>query len=180
LYEIGVSDAMYLAGLAVNDQQMTKKQLQHWADKAYWYMLSEYTVPWVASGSKYAHELAGEWIASKKERIACSGWATYSCLISRCPNEELNLTEIKTLVDKIEKTIHSAPNRVRHTMNLFIISVGGYIKPLSGHAIGAAKKIGPVQVNLGNTACKVPDAIIYIEKMKLRGSLEKKKKEVKC
>jgi 3-methyladenine DNA glycosylase AlkD len=180
LFDTGVSDAMYLAGLIAEDKKMTKKDLQHWADKANWYMLSEYTVPWVASGSKHGHELAMEWIKSKDEKLASSGWVTYSCLLARIPNEELNLEEIKSLVDHIEKKIHGSPNRVRHTMNNFIISVGGYIKPLSPYAIAVSKKIGKVSVNMGNTACKVPFAPEYIENMKKRGSLEKKRKVVKC
>ena len=49
LYDTGISDAMYLAGLIADDAQMSKKDLQSWADRAYWYMLSEYTVPWVAA-----------------------------------------------------------------------------------------------------------------------------------
>ncbi len=180
LYDSGISDAMYLAGLIADDEKMTKKDLQHWAKNAYWYMLSEYTVPWVASGSKHGHELALEWIASKEENIAATGWVTYSCLLSRTQDADLDLDEIKSMVDRIEKKIHSAPNRVRHTMNSFIISVGGYIKPLSPYAIAASKRIGKVSVNMGNTACKVPFGPEYIEKMKKRGSLEKKKNTVKC
>src|SRR5438128_5126671 len=47
LYDTGISDAMYLAGLITDDGQMTRKDLQRWVEQAYWYMLSEYTVPWV-------------------------------------------------------------------------------------------------------------------------------------
>src|SRR6516225_498197 len=75
LYDTGISDAMYLAGLIADDAKMTKKDLQRWVKQASWYMLSEYTVPWVAAGSKYGHELALEWIDSKKESIAAAGWA---------------------------------------------------------------------------------------------------------
>lgn len=180
LYDTGISDAMYLAGLITDDSKMTKKDLRHWADKAYWYMLSEFTVPWVCSGSEFGHELALEWMDSKKEHIASAGWATYSCLLARKPDSELDLKEIKTLLALIQKDIHKAPNRVRYQMNNFIISVGGYIQSLSDTAVATAKKIGPLEVSMGNTACKVPFAPDYIEKMKARGSLGKKKKTVKC
>ncbi|HXC03456.1 MAG TPA: DNA alkylation repair protein [Bacteroidia bacterium] len=180
LYDSGISDAMYLAGLIADDSKMTKKNLQDWIKKAYWYMLSEYTVPWVAAGSMHGHELAKEWIESKDEKTAAAGWVTYSCLLAIKDDKELDMKEIKSLVDRIQKDIHKSPNRVRHTMNNFIISVGGYIAPLSEHAIAAAKKIGTVQVNMGDTACKVPSAPAYIEKMKERGSFTKKKKTVKC
>src|SRR6267154_6018481 len=69
LYDTGISDAMYLAGLIADDARMTKKDLQRWADGAYWYMISEYTVAWVASGNRHGYGLALKWIDSKKERI---------------------------------------------------------------------------------------------------------------
>src|SRR5262249_12227965 len=34
LYDTGVSDAMYLAGLIADDAKMTKKDLQRWVEKA--------------------------------------------------------------------------------------------------------------------------------------------------
>src|SRR5437667_3050665 len=40
LYATGNSDAMYLAGLIADDEKMTKKDLQRWAEGAYWYMLA--------------------------------------------------------------------------------------------------------------------------------------------
>ena len=51
LYQTGNSDAMYLAGLIADENLVTRKVLQDWAKKAYWYMLSEYTVPWLAAES---------------------------------------------------------------------------------------------------------------------------------
>src|SRR5438132_981044 len=38
LYDTGISDAMYLAGLIADDGQMTRKDLQRWVEQAYWYM----------------------------------------------------------------------------------------------------------------------------------------------
>ena len=55
---------MYLAGLIADDDKITKEQLNQWADEAYWYMISEYTVPWVAAESRFGMELAMEWIES--------------------------------------------------------------------------------------------------------------------
>src|ERR1700694_5350471 len=73
LYDTGISDAMYLAGLIADDAQMTRKDLERWAEQAYWYMLSEYTVAWVAAGSNHGRELALKWIESKKENVAAAG-----------------------------------------------------------------------------------------------------------
>ena len=180
LYNTGISDAMYLAGLITDDQQMNKADLNLWAKNAYWYMISEYTVPWVAAGSNYGHELALEWIKSKEENIASCGWATYSNLLSLVPDDQLNKKEIKTLLATVEKEIHQAQNRVKQTMNGFVISVGGYVPELSDMAIETGKRVGVVTVDMDGTACKTPYSPDYIDKIIKRGSLGKKKKTVKC
>jgi len=180
LYATGNADAMYLAGLIADDEKMTKADLQSWVEEATSNNICDYTVPWVAAGSPHGHELALKWIDSKKEHIAAAGWATLSGLVALLPDTELNIPELKALLGRVVKDIHSAPNRVRYNMNVFVISLGGYVIPLSADAIAAAKKFGPVTVTMEGTACKVPAATDYIQKIIDRGSLGKKKKTVKC
>jgi len=180
LYDTGIYDAMYLAGLIADDAKMTKKDLNHWAKKANCYSLSEYTVAWVASGSKHGHEIALEWIESKEERIASAGWATLGDLVATKDDEDLDLPELKKLLGRVQKTIHKQPNRVRYTMNGFVISVGAYVKDLTTLALETAAKIGAVEVEMGGTSCKVPDASDYIHKIEKRGAIGKKRKTAKC
>ena len=180
LYDTGISDAMYLAGLIADDAKMTKKDLQNWVKKAPWLMISEYTVAWVAAESNHGYELALEWIESKDEKIAVAGWSTLAGIVSMKPDEELDKKQIKSLVQQVEKTIYSAPNRVRYVMNTFIICVGSYITEFNSLAKETAKRMGTVMVDMGGTSCKVPSAVEYIKKVEERGNLGKKKKTVKC
>lgn len=180
LFDTGNSDAMYLAGLIADDKKMTKADLNHWAKNAYWHMISEYTVAWVAAESNFGHELALEWMKSKQENIASCGWATYSSLLVLTPNEKLDLKEIKSLLTRVEKEIHKSQNRVKQTMNGFVIAVGSQVPELTSLCKETGKRIGPVMVNMGNTACQTPFSPEYIEKIIKRGALGKKKKTVKC
>lgn len=180
LYETGNADAMYLAGIVADGVQMSKKQLESWAKNASWHILSEYTVPGVATESLYAQELAMKWISSKKESIASSGWCTYAGIIATRPDDELDLTEIEGLLKDIVNQIHAAPSHVRYTMNGFVIAVGAYVKPLVKRAKQVAKTIGAVSVDMGDTACKVPLASAYIEKIETAGRIGKKRKTIKC
>jgi 3-methyladenine DNA glycosylase AlkD len=180
LFDTGISDAMYLAGLIADEEKMTKRDLQKWIDGASWNMISEYTVPWVAAESRYGRELALEWIDSKEERIAAAGWSTLGSLVSIKPDEELALAELKRLLSRVEKTIHTERNCVRGTMNGFVIAVGCAVAPLSELAVTTAKKIGEVTVDMGDTACQVPFAPDYIEKVKKRGTIGKKRKTARC
>ena len=123
LYDTGVSDAMYLAALICDPRQMTRDDLRRWAENATWQMLSEYTVAWAAAESPYARALALEWIDSPQEKIASSGWSTYSSYVAITPDEALDLVEIATLLDRVLREIPDAPNRVKYTMNGFVIAV---------------------------------------------------------
>jgi len=180
LYETGNYDAMYLAGIVADGSKMSKKQLETWAKNATFGSLSEYTVPWVASESAHARSLALKWIKSKKESIATSGWNTYSGIVAITPDEDLELDEIVELLDKVVAEINSVPNKVRYTMNGFVISVGSYVKPLLKKAKATAKKLGKVTVDMGDTACKVPEATAYIAKIEDAGRVGKKRKTIKC
>lgn len=171
---------MYLAGLIADDAKMTKADLQTWVTQALSNNISDYTVPWVAAGSPYGFELALDWIKSPEEHIAASGWATLSNLVSLKPDSELNLPALRALLKTVEQTVHQSQNRVRNAMNGFLITTGSYVQPLAEEVIAAAKRIGPIMVDKGDTACKVPYAVDYITKAQSKGSLGKKKKMVKC
>lgn len=180
LYDSGNYDAMYLAGLIADDARMTKRDLQRWLAKAYCGALAGTTVAWVAAGSPHGRELALEWIESKHEIVASAGWATLGALVSIREDAELDLTELKQLLQRVQKTIHQQPDRVRYQMNGFVISVGSYVAPLTEVAIRAGEKIGPVTADLGNNACHVPSIPDYIRKVQQRGIIGRKRKTAKC
>ena len=56
---------------------------------------------------------------------------------------------------RVAKSIHKAPNRVRYTMNGFIIAVGSYVAALTDKAVAVAKKVGKVSVDVGDVAERV-------------------------
>jgi hypothetical protein len=64
----------------------------------------------------------------------------------------------------IEKEIHRSPNWARYAMNAALIGIGIYKPALRSKAIEAARRIGKVEVDHGETYCKTPDAAPYIEK----------------
>lgn len=180
LFKTGNGDAMYLAGLVADGAKMSKKELETWAKSASWRMISEYTVPWVAVENPAGHELALAWIDSKKETIACAGWNTLGGLVAILPDEQLDFAEIQKLMDRVVKEIHKAPNRAKYCMNCYIISVGSYVKPMLAKAKAAGKSLGKVEVDVGDTDCKVPSALDYIQMVESKGKVGKKRKTMKC
>jgi 3-methyladenine DNA glycosylase AlkD len=180
LYDTGNYDAMYLACLIADDARMTRKDLNRWVAKAYCSAVSAVIVAWVAAGSPHARELALEWIDSSKDLVATAGWATLSSFVAIQPDAELDMTELKGLLKRVEKTIHKAPDVVRKQMNGFVIALGSYVKALTDLAIQTGEKIGPVTADVGDTDCKVPFSPDYIRKVQKRGSIGKKRKSAKC
>jgi 3-methyladenine DNA glycosylase AlkD len=180
LYDTGNYDAMYLAGIVADGSQMSKPQLERWAKNANCEAISAYTIAWVTTDSPHARELAMKWINSKNESLAVSGWNVYSGIVATTADDELDLDEIKKLLARVAKEVHTAPNRVRYSMNSFVIAVGGYVKPLIKEAKKVAAAIGEVSVDMGDTACKVPLASAYIEKMEKAGKSGVKRKTIRC
>ena len=181
LYATSNVDAMYLAGLIADGAPMTREQLQSWADGAAGMsMIFEYPVPWVTVESPFAHDLAAEWIKSKKEHVACAGWCTWCGLVATKPDPDLDLAAIEQLLTTIPADITAAKNRVKYDMNKFVIAVGSYVLPLHAQAMATAKKLRAVAVDVGDTDCKVPLATEYIEKVKALGKLGQKRKTIRC
>jgi hypothetical protein len=180
LYSTGNSDAMYLAGLMADEKKITKDHLNEWVKTAYWSYLSEYTVPWVASETDFGFELGLEWIKSKEENIAAAGWSTLGSYAAVNQDENLDIQRYEKLLDQVVKEIPNAQNRVKYVMNGFVIAVGSYIKNLTKKASQTAEKIGIISVDMNGTACKVPLAKDYIQKVIDKQRVGKKRKTARC
>ena len=180
LFATGNSDAMYLASLMADETKISKGELEEWVNKAYWSYLSEYAVPWVAAETEYGIELGLKWIESDKETIASAGWGTLAYYASVNEDENLDLDLYSQLLDIVQNEIHGAQNRVKYTMNGFVIAIGTYIKDLTEKSKEVAKEIGKITVDVGGTACKVPLATQYIDKVIDKGRVGKKRKTARC
>ena len=180
LFATGNSDAQYLAGMIADGRRMTVKQLQSWADGASWDMISGTPVPWVASEHPEGFALAVKWIDAKNEQVARAGWNTLSALAATIPDAELPVAEFGKLLDRVVREMPKASDGARYSMNNFIINCGTYIAPLGAKAIATARKVGKVGMDMGDTACKVPDAESYILKSRRGASVALKRKTVRC
>ena len=180
LYATGIFEAMYLAGLVADGSQMTPKLLHTWAQKAPATMISEHTVPWVTVENPAARDLANEWIHSKEESVASAGWCTWSGIVALTPDAALDLKHLEALLAEIIRDVPAAQNRVRYTMNGFVIALGTYVAPLLPKAKIAAYKIGPLSIDVGDTSCQVPLATDYLAKNESSHRIGKKRKTIRC
>ena len=180
LYQTGNSDAMYLAGLIADEEKVTKGQLDQWIKKAPWTLIANSTVAALAAESKHALALADTWVSAKKPLIAAAGWQTYTHYLSVTDDEQIDSGKFADLLTWVTTEIHEQADEVKAAINGFVIALGSYLPELTKKTKAAAKKIGKVTVDQGNTACKTPDALAYIEKIEGAGRLGKKRKTCRC
>lgn len=180
LYATGNSDAMYLAGLIADGSRMTLRQLDQWADGAGWRMIAGSTVPWVAAEHPQSFGIATKWIDSPRELTAVAGWSTLASVVATVPDADLPIQELEALMHRVGMEIRGAPNWVRYAMNSFVISCGTYVVPLADRAMDVARMMGTVEVDVGETACQVPEAEGYILKSRRGRPIAPKRKTTRC
>lgn len=160
LWESGNHDARVLAMKIADPAQATAKQLNAWV-KDCTNHVAGWAVAEFAAKTSQAEALARKWATASNEWVAAGGWSIVSAVAWLDATDEAWLEEC---LATIEAKIHSAKNRVRYAMNTALISIGSRNERLSKIAIAAAKRIGPVEVDHGDTDCQTPDAIPYIKK----------------
>jgi hypothetical protein len=180
LYATGNGDAQYLAGMVADGRKMTRAELDRWAKTASWDMVSGTTVPWVASEHPEGFAAATAWIDSADEQEARAGWAALGAIVATWPDDRLPGKTLEALLARVVRELPQAPDGVRYTMNNFVIACGSYVAPLADKAIATARKVGKVEIDMGGTACKVPDAETYIMKARRGAPIAPKRKTVRC
>jgi hypothetical protein len=138
------------------------------------------TVPVVAVEHPDAIATGLRWIDAKEELTATAGWCTLANAVSIFPDDKLPLKVIEKLLTRLAKEVSKAPNRVRGAMNSFLICTGTYCAPLAEKALETARRIGKVEMDVGDTACTVPDAEPYILKCRRGAPVAPKKKTARC
>ena len=161
LWDTGNFDARNLAVKIADPARVTAGELDRWAGVHLTRMCGGY-VAMLAAESPHGHAKARQWLASSDEGVRCTGWGVLAQLSQRDAAAPDSL--FADAIARIEKSIRSAPNGEREVMNGALIAFGCRNAALRKAATAAAKRIGKVEVDHGDTSCKTPDAAQYIEK----------------
>jgi 3-methyladenine DNA glycosylase AlkD len=103
------------------------------------------------------------WMRSPDEYSREMGYGILSARLKADP-DSIDDADAERILETIEKEIHRSANWARYAMNGALIAIGVFKPALRKKAIAAAKRIGKVEVDHGQTNCKTPDAAPYIEK----------------
>lgn len=166
LWKTGNAEARVLALLVADPKRLTKTD----ADR----LLKDGPVRfvgWYLAGllarSPIAEKTMRAWMKSPDEYSREMGYGIFGFRLKDDPGSVSNVDAEKVLAT-IEKDIHRSANWSRYAMNGALISIGIFKPTLRKKAIEAAKRIGKVKVDHGETYCKTPDAVPYIEKASKR------------
>ena len=162
LWDSGNADAQILACMIADPNLLTQDLAESWAQEIEYYVLCDQFSALLAK-AEFARDLLPQWMASSDEFIKQAGYSTL-CMMLKDDPDSVSLAECKQILKTIENEIHDAPNRARHTMNSAVIAIGTFKPELLSVAMEAAKRIGKVDVDHGETSCKTPDAVSYMEK----------------
>ena len=161
LWNTGNFDARNLAVKIVEPSRITSRELDKWAGDSDVRMCLGY-VGSLAAESPHAKAKAAEWLAKPAGAIRCTAWSLVGAMAMR--DETTPDAWFAERLAEIERTIHSAPNAEREAMNQALIAIGCRNEPLRKGALAASKRVGRVEIDHGDTACKTPDAAEYIAK----------------
>ena len=172
LWKSGIHDAMVLATMVADPKQLKPADANRWLKEVDSYVLLDGFCKLIAQ-TDFAMQRAEAWMKSKDEWTGNGGWGVLSHIAGTLSN-----TQLAKHIATIEKKIHAAPNRTRYTMNGCLIAIGIQNKEIQKKAIAAAKRIGKVEVDHGQTSCKTPDAAAYIAKSFAHNQKKAAKKKV--
>ena len=162
LWESANADARILAAMVADPKTIGKATLESWIQQADYYVLADYVAS-AAARTPFARELMSAWMESKQEYLRQAGYAMFASMLK---DDLGGITdgECGEFLTVIEREIHISPNRARLAMNNALIAIGIYRTELTRPACEAAARIGVVDVDHGDTACKTPEAAAYIAK----------------
>ncbi len=180
LYATGNYDAMYLAGMIADPKAMTEANFDRWMEGAYFYMISDFIVAVTLAETEFAQTVSDRWIATGKELFMSAGYSCYCWLLGSRRDDEFSREKLNAMLETVQKTIHTSPDRAKYAMNNFVLTAGISYTPLHEKALAVANAIGAMDVFRGKTKCSVPVAADEIQKAAVKGRLGFKRKNVRC
>ena len=161
IWASGIHEARVLATQIADPTKATRKEIDTWLKDCKGYPMVDALTIFVGRTS-HADACMKAWIESKDEWVSSVGWG----LLGQTAMNDTTSDDafFATFLKRIESEIRGAPNRTRSAMNKTLIALGTRNENLKQAVLAAAKRIGKVVVDHGDTDCKTPDAQAYILK----------------
>lgn len=170
LWATGNHDARVLATMIADPKQADDDLLEAWAADLDNYVLTDALTGYVTQTALFQEKMQA-WMASDDEWKGRAGWSLLAHLAIR--DKDLPDAFFEPYLPVIERDIHAAKNKTKDAMNNALIAIGVRSQALETQAIAAAERIGTVEVDHGETSCKTPAAVPYMQKTRARKKAKK-------
>jgi len=164
LWENGNHDARVLACMVADPAAMSARDLDNWVRGIDNYVLCDAFSGLVARTGQGLRKFL-IWKKRKREFVSTAAWNALCSVATYQDGADISTEFALEQIRHIEATIDRQPNRTRHSMNQALICLGVINAALTQKAKAAARRIGKVNVDHGQTNCQTPDAAAYIDKM---------------
>lgn len=154
-------DALNLAVKIADPASISSRELDRWAATPTARMCGAY-VAHLAAESPHGRTKADKWLAASDDPTRFAAWSLVGAMAMI--DESIADSWFAERLVTIEKSIRTAPNTQRYAMNGALIAIGCRNASLRKSAAAAAKRLGKIEVDHGDTDCKTPDAADSIEK----------------
>lgn len=178
LWNTGNSDARSLAMMVAAPSDLTPAVATQWMKDVSYHLHSD-EVASVVAKSPVGQTKMRQWRKQKSEYARTTGYSILCHMLKDDP-DSVDESECERILKDIEVEIQRSPNRARHSMVMAVIAIGVYKPALRTEALEAGERIGHVSVDHGETNCKTPDIVSYINKAVERESSGKTKRVRSC
>ena len=161
LWDTGNHDARVMALRVADPAALDESLARRWLGDVGNYILAE-GLGGLCAQTRHARTLSDDWRDDPGEWPASVGWFIVTCTAE--DSQVWSVKELQGLLDQIEAEIALRPNRVRHEMNGAMIVMALRDAQLRSSVLAAARRIGPVEVDHGQTGCKTPEVAPYVER----------------
>jgi 3-methyladenine DNA glycosylase AlkD len=176
LFYSGITDAIYLSQWIADPYDLTSKDYEYLINLTDYYMILDNVIPNILVQNKeLAFTLLPQWLDHTNHRFRQVGYSLFAIILSKYPNEDINPYLVEKYLNHVKNSIHQEANRVRYSMNSFVICAGVYDPKFTAKALKVAEEIGKVSVSMGETSCKVPFAPASIRKIESMNRIGKKR-----
>jgi 3-methyladenine DNA glycosylase AlkD len=161
LWATGNHDARHLATMVASPKKISEDTLDSWVKDLDNYVISD-AFSGLVNQTPFSQAKMEAWTEAESEWAGQVGWNLLAHLAMK--DKTLPDDYFAPYLDTIAQDIHTRKNRVRYSMNSALIAIGIRNERLHTQALKVAEQIGVVEVDHGQTNCKTPDAIDYMER----------------
>jgi len=161
LWDTGNFDARNLAVKIADPARMSSLDLDRWAKAPMPAACGSY-VGHLAAEGPHARKKSEAWPAAKDEPTRSVGWTLVGTMAMR--DEELPDAWFAKRLAEIEESIQTSPNEQRKAMLNALIAIGCRGAALRKAVTAAAKRIGKIEIDHGDTDCKTVEPAPRLEK----------------